>query len=103
MWRRCWSRIESLESAGDVLRRCTRSPPTGGTLASRGNRQVVVIGYSDTNKEGGIAASRWALQVAQTQLLDAAREAGINVLIFHGRGGTPARGGGDGKPGGGGA
>ena len=55
---------------------------------------MVVIGYSDTNKQGGIAASRWALQVAQVQLLDAARAAGINLLIFHGRGGTPARGGG---------
>ena len=55
---------------------------------------MVVIGYSDTNKEGGIAASRWALQVAQAQLLEAARESGINLLIFHGRGGTPARGGG---------
>src|SRR5271168_3844908 len=53
-----------------------------------------MIGYSDTNKEGGIAASRWALQLAQVRLLDAAREAGIKVLIFHGRGGTPARGGG---------
>jgi phosphoenolpyruvate carboxylase len=54
----------------------------------------VVIGYSDTNKQAGIAASRWALQVAQVQLLEAARDAGINVLIIHGRGGTPARGGG---------
>src|SRR5258708_38648466 len=63
-------------------------------LAARGNRQMVVIGYSDSNKEGGIVASRWALQVAQTRLLEASREAGIQVLIFHGRGGTPARGGG---------
>src|SRR5450432_2201378 len=55
---------------------------------------MVMIGYSDTNKEGGIAASRWALRVAQIRLLEAAREAGIKVLIFHGRGGTPARGGG---------
>jgi phosphoenolpyruvate carboxylase len=54
----------------------------------------VVIGYSDTNKQGGIAASRWALQVAQVQLLEAARAMGTNILIFHGRGGTPARGGG---------
>ena len=53
-----------------------------------------MIGYSDTNKEGGIAASRWALQVAQSELLEAARDTGINLLIFHGRGGTPARGGG---------
>jgi phosphoenolpyruvate carboxylase len=86
--------IDSLERAGEVLCALQREPAYARHLASRGNRQVVVIGYSDTNKEGGIAASRWALQVAQTQLLQAARETGIKVLMFHGRGGTPARGGG---------
>ena len=86
--------IESLERAGDILRALHREPAYRRHLASRGNRQVVVIGYSDTNKEGGIAASRWALQVAQIQLLDAAREVGVKVLVIHGRGGTPARGGG---------
>lgn len=86
--------IESLERAGDVLRALHQEPAYRRHLTSRGNRQTVVIGYSDTNKEGGIAASRWALQVAQTELLEAAREAGIRALIFHGRGGTPARGGG---------
>ena len=86
--------IESLERAGDILRALHREPAYRRHLASRGDRQVVVIGYSDTNKEGGIAASRWALQVAQIQLLGAAREVGVNVLVFHGRGGTPARGGG---------
>src|SRR3984957_9013249 len=86
--------IDSLERAGDILRALCREPAYRRHLASRGNIQMVMIGYSDTNKEGGIAASRWALQVAQKQLLDAAREAGIKVLIFHGRGGTPARGGG---------
>ena len=44
---------------------CTTSPPTGGIWRRARNRQMVVIGYSDTNKQGGIAASRWALQVAQ--------------------------------------
>jgi phosphoenolpyruvate carboxylase len=86
--------IESLEQAGDILTALHREPAYRRHLAARGNRQMVVIGYSDTNKEGGIAASRWALQVAQVQLLEAARNAGIKVLIFHGRGGTPARGGG---------
>jgi phosphoenolpyruvate carboxylase len=86
--------IDSLERAGDILRALCREPAYRRHLASRGNTQMVMIGYSDTNKEGGIAASRWALQVAQRQLLEAAREAGIRVLIFHGRGGTPARGGG---------
>jgi phosphoenolpyruvate carboxylase len=86
--------IDSLERAGDVLTALHREPAYRRHLAARGNRQMVVIGYSDTNKEGGIAASRWALQVAQVQLLEAAHDAGIKILIFHGRGGTPARGGG---------
>ncbi len=86
--------IDSLERAGDVLLALNREPAYRRHLASRGNAQTVMIGYSDTNKEGGIVASRWALQVAQTRLLEASREAGIKVLIFHGRGGTPARGGG---------
>ena len=60
----------------------------------RGNRQTVVIGYSDTNKQAGFAASRWALQVAQHRLLEAARDTAIALTIFHARGGTPARGGG---------
>jgi phosphoenolpyruvate carboxylase len=86
--------IECLGAAGDFLRTLHSEPAYGRHLRSRGNRQMVVIGYSDSNKQGGIAASRWALQMAQTQLLDAAREAGIKVGIFHGRGGNAARGGG---------
>jgi phosphoenolpyruvate carboxylase len=83
-----------LEHAGSILRRLHEEPAYRHHLAARGNRQLVVIGYSDPNKEGGIAASRWALQEAQIRLLDAARDAGITVTIFHGRGGTPPRGGG---------
>jgi phosphoenolpyruvate carboxylase len=86
--------IDSLETAGEVLRALHADPAYQRHLSSRANRQMVVIGYSDSNKQGGIAASRWALQVAQVQLLDAAHAAGISVSIFHGRGGTPARGGG---------
>jgi phosphoenolpyruvate carboxylase len=86
--------IDSLERAGEVLRALHQEPAYRRHLAARGNRQRVVIGYSDSNKEGGIAASRWALQVAQSEVLQAAHEAGIEALIFHGRGGTPARGGG---------
>jgi phosphoenolpyruvate carboxylase len=86
--------IGALEQAGDILRALHEEPAYRRHLAARGNRQQVVIGYSDTNKEGGIAASRWALQVAQIQLLEAARASGITLNVFHGRGGTPPRGGG---------
>ena len=86
--------IDSLQRAGDITRALYADPLYRRHLQARGNRQVVLIGYSDTNKQGGIAASRWALKAAQTQLLDAARDAGVRLAIFFGRGGTPARGGG---------
>ena len=86
--------ITALQQAGDVLRRLHEEPAYRRHLTARGNRQIIVIGYSDPNKEGGIAASRWALQSAQIQLLDAARATGITMGIFHFRGGTPSRGGG---------
>jgi phosphoenolpyruvate carboxylase len=86
--------VESLENAGDLLRGLHKEPAYRRHLAVRGNRQTVVIGYSDTNKEAGIAASRWALQVAQHRLLEAARDTSIALTFFYARGGTPARGGG---------
>ncbi len=86
--------VSSLENAGDVLRGLYSEPVYRSHLAARGDRQWVVIGYSDANKQAGIAASRWSLQLAQNRLLEAARDAKINITIFHGRGGTPARGGG---------
>ncbi len=86
--------IDSLERAGQILRELHDEPAYRRHLAARRNRQVVLLGYSDTNKLGGIAASRWAVHVAQSQLIEAAREAGVTVTIFHQRGGTSARGGG---------
>lgn len=86
--------IESLQGAGEILSELARDAAYRSHLASRANRQVVLVGYSDSNKEGGIAASRWSLQLAQTRIVSAAKAAGIEPVIFHGRGGTPARGGG---------
>jgi len=63
-------------------------------LEARGRRQIVMIGYSDSNKDVGIAASRWALQRAQAALVATLEPAGIDLVIFHGRGGSVSRGGG---------
>jgi len=86
--------IAALQNAGEILRALQREPAYRSHLAARGNRQTVLIGYSDSNKQAGIAASRWALQLAQSQLLEVAQAQAITVTIFHNRGGTPARGGG---------
>ena len=63
-------------------------------LERRDRRQVVMIGYSDSNKDIGIAASRWALQRAHAALAATFEPSGIDLTIFHGRGGTVSRGGG---------
>ena len=63
-------------------------------VRARGDRQEVMLGYSDSNKESGYVAANWLLYRAQEQLVEAAREAGIALTIFHGRGGALGRGGG---------
>ena len=63
-------------------------------LGLRDNRQMIMLGYSDSNKDGGMVASRWSLQDAQSRLTGLFDEAGVKVLFFHGRGGTVGRGGG---------
>ena len=62
-------------------------------LRRRRNRQMVMIGYSDSNKDGGLASARWALQGAQEVIVKAAQEQDIELTLFHGRGGTISRGG----------
>jgi phosphoenolpyruvate carboxylase len=61
-------------------------------LRARGNQQVALIGYSDSNKETGIAASRWATHGAQAELLRAVREFDVRLTVFHGRGASISRG-----------
>lgn len=86
--------VDALESAGELLHSVCAEPAYRRHLAACGNRQTVVVGYSDTNKQAGLAASRWAVQTAQHRLLQAARERHVTLTILHARGGTSARGGG---------
>ncbi len=62
-------------------------------LERRLNRQMIMVGYSDSNKDGGLASARWALQNAQIELVDAVASRDIELMLFHGRGGTISRGG----------
>ncbi|MBL8859547.1 MAG: phosphoenolpyruvate carboxylase [Planctomycetes bacterium] len=86
--------VDDLAAAPATLRSLARDPAYAAHLAQRKQRQIVMLGYSDSNKDGGIAASRWALQRAQIELVAAARELGLDLTFFHGRGGSISRGGG---------
>ena len=86
--------LEDLESAADVLDKLLGNPVYADHLARRGARQVVMIGYSDSNKDAGIAGARWALQKAESTLADCADRHRVELILFHGRGGTVSRGGG---------
>src|SRR5204863_4492162 len=63
-------------------------------VAERHNRLEVMVGYSDSGKDGGYLAAQWGIYRAQETLFDVAREAGVELTIFHGRGGSAGRGGG---------
>jgi phosphoenolpyruvate carboxylase len=63
-------------------------------LSLRGNKQMVMIGYSDSNKDSGLVSARWAIQNAQIELAETVAQHGIELNLFHGRGGTISRGGG---------
>lgn len=86
--------IDDLRRAPDVLRRLFEIPVYRRLLASHGHRQEVMIGYSDSSKDGGILTSSWELYQAQERLWEAARAYGVELRLFHGRGGTVGRGGG---------
>jgi len=85
--------VDDLRHGPDTLRDLLADPVYRDHLAARGNVQMVMLGYSDSGKDGGIAASRWGLQRAQVELMQAAEELGIRLTFFHGRGGSLSRGG----------
>jgi phosphoenolpyruvate carboxylase len=86
--------IEALRGAATTMRRVWSSPAYIPLLESWGRRQEVMLGYSDSNKDGGMLTSTWELYKAQQELHAAARECNIDLHLFHGRGGTVGRGGG---------
>jgi len=85
--------VDDLEAGPDVLRRLCEHPEYAAHLEARDRRQLVMLGYSDSNKDGGIAASRVALDRAQERLVATARTLGLSLTLFHGRGGSISRGG----------
>ena len=85
--------IDDLAQAPATLRVLLADPVYRQHLATRGDQQWVMLGYSDSGKDGGTLASRWSLQRAQVELLEVAQAAGVPLAFFHGRGGSASRGG----------
>ncbi|WP_280498352.1 phosphoenolpyruvate carboxylase [Nocardia farcinica] len=86
--------IEDLGAGAATLAAALEVPVYRELVAAAGMRQEVMLGYSDSNKDGGYLAANWALYRAELDLVEVARKTGIRLRLFHGRGGTVGRGGG---------
>jgi phosphoenolpyruvate carboxylase len=86
--------IEDLQNAPAIMRKLWTSKVYEPLLESWGSRQEVMLGYSDSNKDGGMITSTWEIYKAHRALHEVARDCNVNVRLFHGRGGTVGRGGG---------
>jgi phosphoenolpyruvate carboxylase len=85
--------IEDLKAAPGIMTELLARPLVKGSVAANGDRQEVMLGYSDSNKDGGFFCASFELFEAQRRLIRIGREAGVEVSFFHGRGGSVSRGG----------
>ncbi|MGE2813601.1 phosphoenolpyruvate carboxylase [Mycobacterium heidelbergense] len=86
--------IDDLHNGAAILHAMLELPVYRALVSARGDSQEVMLGYSDSNKDGGYLASSWAVYRAELSLVEVARKTGIRLRLFHGRGGTVGRGGG---------
>ena len=89
-----FEKIGDLTRASDTLAAILDQPVYADHLARQGNRQTIMVGYSDSTKDGGYLAACWGLYRAQSDLQTTASKRGVQLTFFHGRGGSLGRGGG---------
>lgn len=87
--------IEDLEQAESIMRELYTHPVYGAHLKKRQNLQTIMLGFSDGTKDGGYLTANWSIFKAKQKLTQISREHGVKVVFFDGRGGPPARGGGN--------
>lgn len=85
--------IDDLRAAPEIMRALLSYPLVRRTVAALGGVQEVMIGYSDSNKDGGYLTANWELHKAQKTLSELSRELDVPIAFFHGRGGSVSRGG----------
>lgn len=86
--------IDDLQRGSAILEAALDLPVYRALVTARAGQQEVMLGYSDSNKDGGYLAANWALYRAELDLVETAQMTGIRLRLFHGRGGTVGRGGG---------
>ncbi len=86
--------IDDLQNVSAVMRELYSNPAYGNHLKRRGNKQTIMLGFSDGTKDGGYLMANWSIYKAKEELTKISRQNNIDVLFFDGRGGPPARGGG---------
>jgi len=86
--------IDDLQHGASILEAALDLPVYRSLVRARSDSQEVMLGYSDSNKDGGYLTANWALYRAELDLVESARKTGIRLRLFHGRGGTVGRGGG---------
>ena len=86
--------VDDLQNAHSIMEQLYTNPEYSKDLQARGNKQTIMLGFSDGTKDGGYLMANWSIYQAKISLTEISRKYGIKAIFFDGRGGPPARGGG---------